>query len=472
MPVLSKKQEITVTVESLAFGGRGIARINNFVVFINKVLPGQTVRAVITRVKKSYAEAVALQVLDESPWAIPPRCRHFGDCGGCQLQNLVYEQQLEAKSRQVSELLHRIGGMDNFTLLPILGSQDLYHYRNKMEFSFARERWLSAAEISAGEKIDRQGCFLGLHAGGFFGKVVDIEECRLINPSAAAIVRCVREAARDSKLPVYSTIDHAGFWRFLVVRSSVLTDDLMVNVITSTFKPEVAAILREKLMSAFPQITSLYNGVTRSKAAVAFCEEEHLLAGDRFIWEKIDDFRFRISPNSFFQTNSKQVKRLYEAVLQLAEPQGDETVFDLYCGAGTISIYVSPLVRQVIGFESVASAVEDARVNCQENGVDNCRFVLADLKDQLSGTQAIIDSFGRPDLIILDPPRGGLHPKTVQAVLALSPKKIVHVSCNPATLARELEEFCRSDYMLGRVQPVDMFPHTAHIEVVAELIRK
>ena len=440
MPVLSKKQEITVTVESLAFGGRGIARINNFVVFINKVLPGQTVRAVITRVKKSYAEAVALQVLDESPWAIPPRCRHFGDCGGCQLQNLVYEQQLEAKSRQVSELLHRIGGMDNFTLLPILGSQDLYHYRNKMEFSFARERWLSAAEISAGEKIDRQGCFLGLHAGGFFGKVVDIEECRLINPSAAAIVRCVREAARD--------------------------------VITSTFKPEVAAILREKLMSAFPQITSLYNGVTRSKAAVAFCEEEHLLAGDRFIWEKIDDFRFRISPNSFFQTNSKQVKRLYEAVLQLAEPQGDETVFDLYCGAGTISIYVSPLVRQVIGFESVASAVEDARVNCQENGVDNCRFVLADLKDQLSGTQAIIDSFGRPDLIILDPPRGGLHPKTVQAVLALSPKKIVHVSCNPATLARELEEFCRSDYMLGRVQPVDMFPHTAHIEVVAELIRK
>jgi 23S rRNA (uracil1939-C5)-methyltransferase len=469
---LTKREEISVRIDSLAYGGQGVARIDDFVVFVHGALPGQQVRARVTKVKKSYAEARALQVIEESPFYVEPRCRHFGECGGCLLQNLDYEKQIEYKGLQVRELLERVGGFKQFVLLPTLPSVDIYYYRNKMEFSFSRDRWLSSREIASGVTLDRQGCFLGLHARGFYDKVVDLQECHLIDPISAEIVKFMREIARKSGLLVHSTMDHAGFWRFLVVRCSAFTDDLMVNVITSEFKLDIAAVLCDGLMERFPSITSLYNGVTHSKAGVAFCEEEHLLAGDETILEKIGNFQFRLSPNSFFQTNSKQVKRLYDVILQLADFQGDEAVFDLYCGAGAISIFISPSVRRVVGFESVNAAVGNARENCQDNRVENCEFVLGDLKDQLNKTDEVIKKFGRPDVIILDPPRGGLHPKTVHAVLALAPKKIIHVSCNPATLARELAEFCKEDYILQRVQPVDMFPHTAHVEVVAQLLRK
>jgi 23S rRNA (uracil1939-C5)-methyltransferase len=469
---VTKREEIQVRIDSLAYGGQGVARIDDFVVFVQGALPGQKVRALVTKVKKSYAEARALQVLEESPYHVEPRCRHFGECGGCLLQNLDYVKQTEFKGLQVKELLERIGGFTQFELLPTLPSDAIYFYRNKMEFSFARDRWLSSSEIASDVSLERQGCFLGLHARGFYDKVVDLQECHLINPISAKIVDLVRETAMKSGLPVHSTVDHVGFWRFLVVRCSAFTENMMVNVITSEFKPDIAAALREELTARFPAITSLYNGVTRSKAGVAFCEEEHLLAGDDTILEKIGDFNFRLSPNSFFQTNSRQVKRLYDVILQLAEFQGDETVHDLYCGAGAISIYISPSVRRVVGFESVNAAVVNARENCADNRVENCEFVLGDLKDKLTKTDEVVQEFGRPDVIILDPPRGGLHPQTVQAVLALAPQKIIHVSCNPATLARELYEFCREDYVLRRVQPVDMFPHTAHVEVVAQLIRK
>lgn len=472
MTVVKKREEITARIDSLAYGGQGVARIDDFVVFVQGALPGQKVRALVTKVKKSYAEARTLQVLEQSPFSVEPWCRHFGECGGCLLQNLDYEKQIEFKGQQVKELLERVGGFKGFEFLPTLPSSDIYYYRNKMEFSFARDRWLSSSEIASGVSLERQGCFLGLHARGFFDKVVDLQECHLINSISVEILNLVRVTARKSGLPVHSTMDQAGFWRFLVVRCSAFTDNLMVNVITSEFKPDIAAALRDGLMKRFPAITSLYNGVTRSKAGVAFCEEEHLLAGNKTILEKIGDFQFRLSPNSFFQTNSRQVKRLYDVILELAEFQGDETVYDLYCGAGAISIYISPSVRRVVGFESVNAAVINARENCMDNHVKNCEFVLGDLKDQLNKTDEVVQEHGRPDVIILDPPRGGLHPKTVQAVLALAPQKIIHVSCNPATLARELGEFCREDYVLTRVQPVDMFPHTAHVEVVAQLLRK
>jgi 23S rRNA (uracil1939-C5)-methyltransferase len=472
MSVVKKREEIIARIDSLAYGGKGVARINDFVVFIQGALPGQKVRASVTKVKKSYAEARTLQVLEESPFHVEPRCQHFGECGGCLLQNLDYSKQIEYKGLQVQELLERVGGFRQFELLPTLPSFDIYYYRNKMEFSFARDRWLSSSEIASGISLERQGCFLGLHARGFYDKVVDLGECHLIKPISSGIVDFVRETAVNSGLPVHSTVDHAGFWRFLVVRCSAFTENLMVNVITSEFKPDIAAVLRDELTAKFPAITSLYNGVTRSKAGVAFCEEEHLLAGNVTIIEKISNFQFRLSPNSFFQTNSKQIKRLYDVILQLAEFQGNETVYDLYCGAGAISIYVSPFVRRVVGFESVNAAVDNARENCLDNRVDNCEFVLGDLKDRLSNTAEVVHEWGNPDIIILDPPRGGLHPKTAEAVLALAPQKIIHVSCNPSTLARELAEFCKNDYVLRRVQPVDMFPHTAHVEVVAQLIRK
>jgi 23S rRNA (uracil1939-C5)-methyltransferase len=470
--VIKKRQQIELEIESLAFGGQGVARVNDFVIFVNGAIPGQTVKALITKKKKNYAEARVQQIVHDSPLAVVPRCKHFGSCGGCRLQNLDYAEQVKAKGEQVYDILKRIGGLDNFDMLPPIGTEDPFYYRNKMEFSFSRDRWLSQDEIDSGDTFEKQTHYLGFHAKGFFDKVIDLEECHIVAPIATEILKVVRDIAINSDLPVYSTRDHQGFWRFLIVRPTAVTGDLMVNVVTSEHNIEIAEQLKTQLVSAFPQITSLINGVTKSKASVAFCEDEFLLAGQSTITEKLGDYSFTISANSFFQTNSLQAKRLYDIALEYAEFKGDELVYDLYCGAGTISIYISSYVDRVIGVESVESAVINARENCQLNGIENCEFVLGDLKDELHHTNEIIKKYGQPDVIILDPPRGGMHPKTVQAALALKPQKIVHVSCNPTTLARELAEFCESDYKLTKVQPVDMFPHTAHVEVVAQLLRK
>ncbi len=470
-PVVRKGQDVEVDITALAYGGQGVARIDDFVVFVNGAIPGQRVNVRIIKKKKSYAEARVLQLVHESPLATKPRCRHFGSCGGCRLQNLVYEEQIREKGEQVKDLLVRIGGLSDFEFFPTMPSSDIFYYRNKMEFSFSRNRWLTPDEIASGEAIARQTHYLGFHAKGFYDKIIDLEECHLVDPTAVDILKTVREIARQSGLPVYSTADHSGFWRFLIVRPSAATSDLMVNVVTSRFDEKVAAWLKDELMRRFPHISSLINGVTRSKASVAFSEEEHLLAGKPTITDKLGPYTFKISPNSFFQTNTRQAGRLYDIVAEYAELQCDDLVYDLYCGAGTISIYLSARVRRVVGFESVQSAILDARENCAINGVENCEFVLGDLKDELNDAREIKSKYGQPDVLILDPPRGGMHPKTIKAVLALRPQRIVHVSCNPTTLARELAVLCESDYRLIKVQPVDMFPHTAHIEAVAQLLR-
>jgi len=467
-----KGDEVLLNIDSLAYGGQGVARVDDFVVFVNGAIPGQTVKARIVKKKKSYAEARVINVVQESPFAVEPKCRHFGSCGGCRLQNLDYNEQIRAKGDQVREMIARIGGLSDFQMLPTLPSEDIYYYRNKMEFSFSRNRWLTSEEIASSAVIKKETHYLGFHAKGFFDKVIDLQECHLVTPIAAEILAVVREISRESGLPVYSTSDHLGFWRFLIIRPAAATADLLVNIVTSRFDEKVAGVLRKRLLAEFPQITSLVNGITRSKAGVAFSEEEHLLAGESSITDKLGRFSFRISPNSFFQTNTKQAQRLYDFVVDFAGLAGDELLFDLYCGAGTISIYLSDKVSRVVGFEAVESAVLDARSNCAVNGVKNCEFVLGDLMNELNETQRIISQYGRPNVIVLDPPRGGMHPKTIKAVLALGPEKIVHVSCNPTTLARELAVMCESDYDLIKVQPVDMFPHTAHVEAVALLVRK
>lgn len=470
--MVKKGQELTTTIESLAYGGQGVARVDDFVVFVRDALPGQKVNALVTKKRSSYAEAKIVEIIEQSPWAVSPRCAHFDECGGCRFQNLNYQQQLISKSQQVKDLLERIGGLHDFEFFQTLPSPDIYYYRNKMEFSFARKRWLTEKDMKSGELEHRDNpVFVGLHARGFFDKVVDIQECHLIPPPAIDILSLIREIAKSSSLPVYSTLDHQGFWRFVIIRPCIFTSDLMVNVITSEFREEIAETLKYELMKDFPQITCLFNGITKSKSSVAFCEEEHLLSGEPTIIEKIGDYQFEISPNSFFQTNSRQVKQLYDQIVRLAEFKGDETVYDLYCGAGTIAIYISGLVRQVVGFEAVASAIRNANNNCRLNEITNCSFVHVDLKDMLTNLDQINEEFQKPHVVILDPPRGGMHPKTVQAVMALRPEKIIHVSCNPSTLARELAEFCGGGYILKTVQPVDMFPHTAHVETVAQLLR-
>jgi len=469
---LKKGSEIVTEIEALAFGGHGISHVNDMVVFIPGAIPGQKVRAIIVKKKKNYREARINEILQQSPLFVEPRCSHFGACGGCALQHLDYQEQLKAKQSQVVETLEHIGSLSGFLVESILPSPDVFFYRNKMEFSFSRYRWLTKEEIESGADLNRQGLFIGLHAKGFFDKIVDIHDCQLLHPVANEILDTVREFATRSQLPVYSTRDHTGFWRFLVIRKSKHTEDLMVNLVLSRYDEEIADHYKALMMERFPQITSLLYSVTASKASVAYSEKEYVLAGHKTILEKLGDYTFEISGNSFFQTNTRGAERLYDAVVEYADFHGDETVYDLYSGAGTISIYISKLVNKVIGFEAVTSAVQDAHRNAQRNDISNCEFVAGDLRDVLSDTTRITSQYGKPDVMIIDPPRGGMHPKTVQAILKLKPERIVHVSCNPATLARDLNVLCEQDYRLIKVRPVDMFPHTAHIEVVAQLVRR
>lgn len=469
---MKKGEEIELKIESLAFGAKGVAKLENFVVFVNGALPGETVLAKIRKKQKNHAEARLIKVLQKSPFFVEPVCIHFGECGGCSIQHLDYQKQLDAKTDQVGDVLKKLGGLSDFELTPTIASPDVFNYRNKMEFSFSRDRWITQQEINSGAKIERSFCFLGMHAKGFFEKVVDLQECHLVNPIASEILKEVREIAKKSQLEVYTTKDHTGFWRFLVIRACQNTKDLMVNIVTHSYNEQIASLIKERLTSKFPSITSLLYSTTTNKANVAFGEEEFVLAGNKTMFEKLGDYQFEISANSFFQTNSKQAEQLYDKVLEYADFDGSENVYDLYCGAGTISLYISRYANKVVGFEAIDSAVLDARRNAELNKVTNCQFVRGDLRDQLTDIKMVTRNYGHPDVMIIDPPRAGMHPKTVKAILRLKPEKIVHVSCHPATLARDLKELCAEHYKVVKVQPVDMFPHTAHVEVVALLVRK
>ncbi len=466
-----KGTELELDIQALAFGARGIARINDMVCFVDDTLPGQKVLARIARRKKNYCEARLLQVIKQSEQYVAPVCRHVNGCGGCSLQHFIYSGQLAAKEEQVRDILQRLGGLKEFTLLPILAAEEQFYYRNKMEFSFAPERWLDVDEINSNAEVNKNGHYLGMHAKGFFEKVVDLQECHLADPIVADIVKSVRAMAAKSGWPAYGSRAQKGFWRFLVIRKCKNTADLMVNVVTRNYHDNAARMIKEELVPRYPQITSLLLGTTTSLGGVAFCETETLLHGRSTVFEQLGKYRFEISANSFFQTNTRQAERLYDTIIEFAGFTGSENVYDLYCGAGTISIYISSLVRQVTGFESVDSAIRDANNNCKLNNVNNCRFVAGDLKDLLKTLPTVRENYGAPDVLIIDPPRGGMHPDTVRAVLELLPQRIVHVSCNPATLARDLAILCEQEYRLVKVIPVDMFPHTAHVEVVALLQR-
>ncbi len=462
---------LEIEIDDLAFGGAGVGRVQDLVVFVEQALPGQKVLARVVKKKKNFAEARLMQILEPSPHQTAPRCRHFGQCGGCAFQHLAYDQQLQYKQKQVEETMRRLGGFEPLDVLPTLPSPCIYQYRNKMEFSFSPQRWLAAEELGQKEEKEKAGVYLGLHVRGFFDKIIDVSECWLLPPRASALVEVVRDFTIASGKPAYHARAHEGFWRFLVIRQAQNTPDLMVNLVTSEYDEKIARQFKALMATQFPEITSLYYSTTQNLSGVAYPEAEYLLSGEPLIIEKLGPYAFQISSNSFFQTNSLQAQRLYDVVADYARLQPDENVYDLYCGAGTISLYISHGARQVTGFESVAAAVRDAQANATLNQVSNCTFVSCDLRDGLSDTRDVITRYGRPDVCIIDPPRSGMHPKTVDALLRLLPQRIVHVSCNPATLARDVKLLCADAYRLVKIQPVDMFPHTAHIEAVVLLQR-
>jgi 23S rRNA (uracil1939-C5)-methyltransferase len=473
MAKLKRGSELELVVESLTFGGKGLAKVNGLVVFIDRTLPGQLVRARITKKKPSYAQARVLEVIEESPAAIAPRCVHFGICGGCLWQNLPYHAQLDVKRDLVWECLSHIGGLTEDVVFPTLPSPRIYHYRNKMEFSFASRRWLLPDELKISLLEKPRDFALGLHVKGYYDRVLDIEECFLQNPSTLTILKLVRQYALSSGLPPYNTRDHRGFWRFLVVRDSKHTGRILVELITAPHRNSetVVAQLASLLQMEIPEVSSLVHGISAKKAQVASADAREVIFGPGFIEENLGNLSFRISSGAFFQTNTTAAKILLDQVLEGCELTGSEFVWDLYCGTGTMAIGLSRAARKVIGFELLPEAVADAQINAGFNAADNCEFILGDMKALLRGQSRLIGRHGSPQVVVTDPPRAGMHPSVVKSLALLSPPRIVYVSCNPATLARDLKDLMQS-YRLLRVQPVDLFPHTPHVEAVAVLEKK
>ena len=468
---LRKGVEVELIIDKLAFGGKAVARMEGFVVFVDHALPGQKVRVLITRKKAQFAEARVVQVLAQAPAYVEPFCHHFGFCGGCQWQDLAYPEQLRWKRLQVEEAVRRLAGLSREVLEPV-GSPGERYYRNKMEFTFGPRAWLPAGELLGGKTPGYGGCTLGLHVPGGFDRVFDLEHCYLQSPQTPAIVKEVRDFCRESRVPAYNTRMHRGFWRFLVLREGKRTGQTLAHLITTgQGESSIVDTLGRHLAARFPGITTMVHSLSQNKAQVAVGETSRVMWGPGYIEEELCGLGFRISAHSFFQTNTAAAEALYGAVSSLGEFTGKETVWDLYCGAGSIGLSLASKVRRVVGFELVQEAVDDAYVNCRLNRVDNCSFLAGDLKDLIREAVASPRHYGRPEVVVTDPPRAGMHADVVAALKELAPRRIIAVSCNPATLARDLE-LLQDDYDTLSIQPFDLFPHTGHIECVARLERR
>lgn len=462
MPV-KKGQQLELKITDIAFGGKGLARVNGLAVFVKQAIPLDVVIARITKKKKQYAEARIDTLLESSPFRITPPCIYSGFCGGCKWQFVNYEKQLEYKRRHVVESFEHIGLIKDVLVHTTIPSELIFGYRNKMEFSCSDRRWLLPEDMNR-DDIDRTFA-LGLHVPGTFDKVLDTQKCLLQPELGNHILEQVRSFIKGSGVPVYGLRSHSGFWRFVMLRHSAAYDQWMVNIITAAEDRKTVQPLADQLIESNPKIVSVINNITSRKAGVAVGEYEILLAGTSCIRDKIGRFEFEISANSFFQTNTSGAGRLYETVKAYAGLSGKETVLDLYSGTGTIAIYLAADAKEVIGLEIAASAVIDAENNCRINRITNCRFILGDLRKTLGQVSA------RPDVMIIDPPRSGMHGDVVLQVLKMQPKRIVYVSCNPATMARDIV-MLKESYSVLEVQPFDMFPHTHHIESVAGMEKK
>jgi len=445
---------LVLDVTDLAFGGEGVARAGGFVVFIPGAVPGDRVEARLTQVRPRYGRAELERVLGPSDLRTEPPCPYFGRCGGCRLQHLRYEAQLQFKQRQVAECLSRIGGLGDVPLRPILGAPELYGYRNKMEFTFA--------EGPDGQPV------VGLHEAERYDAILDIERCLLQSEAMNAVLGEVRAFVREQGWRVYRQETEEGLLRFLMLREGRATGEIMVNVVTALPDVATARALAERLRAGCPQVSTVVLNVNPKKAAVAVGVEEHPIAGSGTIRERLGGVEFSISANSFFQTNTRQAERLFAVVEEYAALTGREVVFDLYSGTGAISLLLARRARAVYGIELVPAAIEDAVRNARANGIDNCTFLAGEVRHVLP---ELLRRGVRADVVVADPPRAGFHPKALRAVLALAPARLVYVSCNPSTLARDLGTLCAGGYRPTAVQPLDMFPHTPHIEVVARLER-
>lgn len=465
LPLLEK-----VTITDVAAEGKAVAKVNELVIFVPYVVPGDVVDLQVKRKKNHYAEAVAVKFHEKSPLRTEPFCSHFGVCGGCKWQCLSYEEQLKYKQKQVFDNLTRIGKVELPEFRPILGSEKTRFYRNKLEFTFSNKRWLTEEEVKQDVKYDQMNA-VGFHIPGAFDKVLAIDKCWLQDDISNQIRNAVRDYAYAHNFPFFDLRTQEGLLRNIMIRTSS-TGELMVVLQCKVTDDEGRRKMEEILQfmaDSFPQITSLMYVINNKCNDTIGDLDVEVFKGNDHIFEEMEGLRFKVGPKSFYQTNSEQAYNLYKVAREFAGLTGNELVYDLYTGTGTIANFVARQARKVVGIEYVPEAIEDAKVNSALNGIGNTLFYAGDMKDIL--TNNFIAEHGRPDVIITDPPRAGMHNDVIDVILAAEPKRIVYVSCNPATQARDLQ-LLDGKYKVTAVQPVDMFPHTHHVENVVQLERR
>ncbi len=457
-----------VTITDVAAEGKAVAKVNELVIFVPYVVPGDVVDLQIKRKKNHYAEAVAVQFHEYSPRRTEVFCQHYGVCGGCKWQILPYEEQIKYKQKQVTDNLTRIGKIALPDISPIIGSEKTRFYRNKLEYTFSSKRWLTEEEVKQ-NVVYRQMNAVGFHIPNAFDKVLAIEKCWLQDDISNRIRNAIRDYAYEHQYPFFNLRTQEGMLRNMIVRTSSGTGELMVILIAKIEKEEELALFKQLLAyvaDCFPEITSLLYVINNKCNDTITDLDVHIFKGKDHIFEEMEGLRFKIGPKSFYQTNSEQAYTLYKVARNFAGLTGNELVYDLYTGTGTIANFVASQAQRVIGIEYVPEAIEDAKINAEINGIDNTLFFAGDMKDLL--TEDFISRYGRPDVIITDPPRAGMHADVVNVILSAEPRRIVYVSCNPATQARDLQ-LLDNKYEVKAVQPVDMFPHTHHVENVVLL---
>lgn len=462
LPIIENVEIVDVAAE-----GKSLARVDDMVVFMPFGAPGDIVDLKLDKKRKSYGEAHIVAMKKPSEIRVEPFCQHFGVCGGCKWQHIPYEYQLKYKRQQVVDALERIAKVDLPEVMPAMGSANTTHYRNKLEFTFSNKCWLTFEELNSGKEFPDRNA-LGFHIPGAFDKVLDIKKCWLQEDVSNEIRLFLRGYAIEKGYSFYDLRAQEGLMRTIMIRTTS-TGEIMLIVVFGAPEEEAIADVMQALKSKFPQITSLQYVINLKVNDTIADQEVVLYSGREYVEEEMEGLKFRIGPKSFYQTNSQQAYELYKVARRMADLSGDELVYDLYTGTGTIANFVSRKAKKVIGIEYVPEAIEDAKLNSAVNGIDNTEFYAGDMKDIL--TDEFVEANGRPDVMIVDPPRAGMHEDVVNVILNAEPERIVYVSCNPATQARDLA-LLDAKYRVTEVQPVDMFPHTHHVENVVKLVRK
>lgn len=465
-----KRNLILENIKLISAGAKGVAvgkTEEGKTVLVSGAVPGDLVNARVKNSKSKYYVAEIAEILEKSPYRVAPRCIHFGVCGGCKWQNLSYQKQLDFKQDEVLNNIKRIGGIENFETLPILAADDPYFYRNKMEFSFSDSRWLTQEEIDLGENLENRNA-LGFHIPGMWSKILDLKECFLQESPSNEIRLAVKQYADEHQLDFYDVKKQDGFLRTLMMRQNSKGEWMLLFQLFREEKENLQRLFNF-VLEKFPQITTLLYAINSKANDSIYDLDIETYFGDGFLMEEMEGLKFKIGPKSFFQTNYRQALKLYQKTMEFAGLKGDEVVYDLYTGTGTIAQFVAPNAKQVIGIESVPEAIAAAKEHAALNGLQNCTFYCGDMKDIFN--KEFLENHPKADVLITDPPRDGMHAKVVEQILMLKPQKIVYVSCNSATQARDIA-LLKEDYQLEKILPVDMFPQTHHVENIALLTLK